>query len=122
MVKDELNPKNFVRINRINWVLSPILIFFFGWPFYQVCSILEIAKGYSVLASLFFSFGFMATILHGHVTTAVGSLHRNLYYQWLESHPLTYGLFFHKSLISTRVRILSLFFAFLLLVIGILSE
>lgn len=55
-----------------------------------------------------FSIPFTLTLLHGHVTMALGSAHRHHYYQWLNEHRLTYGLFFHDIFTSTRFRLIIL--------------
>ena len=119
--KDELQPKNYVRINVINWLLTPLLLFFFGWPFFEISNYFSIPHGFGLLGSVLFAFGFTVTILHGHVTVSLGSAHRHHYYEWLEKHALTYGLFFHKGMISTRFRLLTLIIAVVSLFIGWLN-
>jgi len=68
--------------------------------------------------SIIFALPFMLTILHGHVTTAMGALHRHHYYNWLKDHPLTYGMLFHPIIISTRFRLSLFFLSLILLTIG----
>lgn len=122
MAKDELHHKNYVRICVINWLLTPILMFFFAWPYFKMGQMLGIETSLALLGSMFFGFSFMLTILHGHVSVAIGTLHRDLYYDWLEAHPFTYGFLFHKSMITTRFRISLIVISLLMLILGTLIE
>ncbi|MEX0995076.1 MAG: hypothetical protein WD599_06065 [Balneolaceae bacterium] len=105
MASFELNERNYRRIALINWVISLPLLLIFSWPYYFVCQVYNIDPIVSYPGSLLFALPFMITLLHGHVTMALGSLHRHHYYDWLNEKPLTYGLLFHKTLISTRFRL-----------------
>lgn len=62
-----------------------------------------------IAGSISFSTPFAITILHGHVTMALGSVHRDYYYQWLQSRPYSFGFLYHPILIRTRFR-LSMFY------------
>ena len=105
----ELHPANYRRISLINWVLTPPLLFLFSWPYLFLAEIIEMPFWFLLAGALSFSLPFAITILHGHVTMALGSVHRDYYYQWLQSNPYTYGLFYHPVWIRTRFR-LSLFY------------
>lgn len=105
MASTELSEQNYRRISRINWLLAPCLIFLFAWPYYILASLLlETGPILSIAGSLLFAAPFTMTILHGHVTIALGALHRDHYYQWLARHRFTHGLFFHPVMFRTRFR------------------
>lgn len=122
MPQSELSQRNYKRISIINWVLSVPLFILFAWPYLSIAASLnlEIIIGY--IGAVLFSIPFSLTILHGHVTMALGSLHRHHYYNWLEENPLTYGLFFHPLFTSTRFRLLLLAFSGITLAVGWLIE
>jgi hypothetical protein len=104
-VSSELNEKNYRRITLINWSLTVPLLLIFAWPYYFICELASIVKYISYPGSILFAIPFMLTILHGHVTMALGTLHRHHYYRWLSKKPFTFGLLFHEILISTRFRL-----------------
>jgi hypothetical protein len=114
-VSSELNEKNYRRITWINWSLTVPLILIFAWPYYFICELNSIDKLISYPGSILFAIPFMLTILHGHVTMALGTLHRHHYYRWLDENPFTYGLLFHEILISTRFRLVLLILSGLIL-------
>ena len=120
MPSSELSESNYRRIAYINWALSVPLLLIFSWPFYFLCEILSIHKAISFPGSILFGLPFMLTILHGHVTMAMGAAHRHHYYSWLKEYPLTYGLLFHSIIISTRFRLFLFFSSMVLLLIGFL--
>lgn len=106
MPTSELNEKNYKRIAFINWALSVPLLLIFAWPYFFVCQLFGVAKPVSFPGSILFGLPFMLTILHGHVTMALGAVHRHHYYSWLGKYPLTYGVLFHSIVTSTRFRLL----------------
>jgi hypothetical protein len=122
MAKDELHHKNYIRICVINWLLTPVLMFFFSWPYFKMGQMLHLDSSLALLGSIVFGFSFMLTILHGHVSVAIGNLHRGLYYEWLESHPYSYGIMFHKGMTTTRFRISLILIAITILIFGSLIE
>lgn len=117
----ELSEKNYRRITLINWLIILPLLVLFAWPYYFACQLLNAGLYSSLIGSTLFALPFTATILHGYVTMALGSLHRHHYYQWLSSNPLTYGLLFHELFISTRFRLIILLASILLLVLGVVT-
>jgi hypothetical protein len=117
-VSSELNEKNYRRITLINWSLTVPLLLIFAWPYYFICELSSVEKFISYPGSILFAIPFMLTILHGHVTMALGTLHRHHYYHWLSENPLTYGLLFHEILISTRFRLILLVTSGLILLIA----
>lgn len=120
MASSELRESNFKRIFFINWFLIPLLFLIFSWPYYYFSLLFHLQGYFPVAGSILFAFPFVLTILHGHVTMALGVPHRYLFYNWLDDHPLTYGLFFHDIFISTRFRLLLLASSFLIFGLNIL--
>lgn len=118
MASSELNEKNYLRICFINWVLSVPLLLIFAWPYFLMCELFGIPKSIAFPGAILFALPFMLTLLHGHVTMAVGAVHRNLYYNWLQRYPLTYGLLFHPIIVRTRFRLTLFFISIILLLIG----
>ena len=67
-----------------------------------------------------FALPFTITIIHGHVTMALGSVHRSHYYDWLVIHSYTYGLFFSRMVVKTRFRLILLILSLIFLPVGYL--
>lgn len=118
MSESELNPGNYQRIFWINTLLTVPLLIFFAWPYIVFSKMLSITSVIYYPGALLFSFPFTLTLLHGHVTLALGSAHRHHYYNWLEEHKLTYGLLFHPMFISTRFRLVILATSSIVFIIG----
>lgn len=118
--KSELTESNYKRIAFINWALSFPLLLIFAWPYFFLCNLLSISKAVSFPGSIIFGLPFMLTILHGHVTMALGASHRYHFYNWLSARPLTYGLLFHYIIVSTRIRLILFFTSMFLFVAGYL--
>jgi len=114
MGSKELNEKNFRRICFLNWLLSVPLLLIFAWPYFIMCDFFALPRYITFPGAIIFALPFMLTLLHGHVTMAVGAVHRVHYYDWLQKYPFTYGLLFHPVIVRTRFR-LSLFFASIIL-------
>ena len=114
----ELNPKNYRRISVINWLLFLPLVGLFAWPYTYLARAAGISDMLFYPGAALFAIPFMITILHGHVTVALGEAHRHHYYRWLEQQPLSYGLFFHRVMMRTRFRLLLLSVSALLFVAG----
>ena len=105
MPTSELSESNYRRICFINWALSVPLLLIFSWPYFFLCQLLEIQRIIAFSGAILFALPFMLTILHGHVTMALGALHRQHYYEWLQGYPYTFGVLFHPVIISTRFRL-----------------
>lgn len=120
MVSNELSEKNYRRISFINWLLSVPLLLIFAWPYYFLSGLFYIHKIIAFPGSIIFALPFMLTILHGHVTMALGAVHRYHYYNWLQEYPFTFGVLFHPVIISTRFRLFLFFISLIILVIGFL--
>ncbi|NBB76705.1 MAG: hypothetical protein GVY02_04940 [Bacteroidetes bacterium] len=120
MSASELRESNYRRIALINWALSVPLLLIFSWPFFFLGEVFEIHAAIKFSGAIFFGLPFMLTILHGHVTMALGAAHRHHYYHWLAGHPLTFGLLFHQIIISTRFRLILFFVSLLIMAVGFL--
>jgi len=118
MPKSELTTSNYRRIFYINCLLSVPLIVIFAWPYVVFGYLASIQPIVFYIGAAFFSFPFALTILHGHVTLALGSAHRHHFYEWLRTKPLTYGLLFHPMFISTRFRLVTLSLSVIVFITG----
>ncbi|NGP88375.1 hypothetical protein [Fodinibius halophilus] len=121
-MNQELSPKNFKRISIINWVLTVPFFILLSWPYLYLADLAEIERSMAYIGCLFFSIPFMITIIHGHVTMALGEAHRHHYYDWLDEYPLTFGLLYHPMLIRTRFRLILLVVSILLFVAGLVLQ
>jgi hypothetical protein len=117
---NELHQKNFERIYRINWVLCGPFLLMFGWPYYMVASLFcpDIA---ALTGALFFSIPFTLTILHGHISVAIGTLHRDQYYSWQARRNRLFRVSFHPVLFTTRFRLILLLISLLIMGLGWLT-
>lgn len=118
MSTSELSESNYKRIAFINWALSVPLLLIFAWPYFFLCEIFSINRIIAFPGSIVFALPFMLTILHGHVTMALGVVHRHHYYDWLANYPLSYGILFHSFITSTRFRLGLFFVSLLILAVG----
>ncbi|MDX1637026.1 MAG: hypothetical protein R3281_03585 [Balneolaceae bacterium] len=118
MPHSELSEHNFKRISLINWALCFPLVILFGWPFLYLCSFLAIERIFAFSGAFLFSLPFTFTILHGHVTMALGAAHRHHYYHWLMENPYSYGLLFHSVFTKTRFRLALLLGSGILFITG----
>lgn len=118
MPSSELSEKNYRRICFINWALAVPVLLIFSWPYYLLARLLEMHNLIALIGSVTFALPFMLTILHGHVTMALGAVHRHHYYEWLQGYPFTYGVLFHPIIISTRLRLTLYVVSMVFLAIG----
>lgn len=118
----ELSAKNFKRISILNWLLSFPFFLLFSWPYLYIANFMNLESVVTYIGCIFFSLPFMITILHGHVTMALGEAHRHHYYEWLNKHPLTHGLLFHPVMKRTRFRLILLVISILLFIGGLLIQ
>jgi hypothetical protein len=96
------------------------LMLIFAWPYFYFCELYGIDRVFAFTGSFMFAIPFMITILHGHVTMALGTAHRKYYYTWIQEHPNTFGLLFHPVLIRTRFRLIMFVLSILLVLVGLL--
>ncbi len=118
MAYSELSVKNFKRICLINWSLTLPMMLLFAWPFFLFARWTSVHEYIAYTGAFFFALPFMITVLHGHVTMALGALHRHHYYKWLTLYPFTWGFMFRSMMFRTRFRLTLLFFASLILFSG----
>ena len=118
VTQSELSQGNYKRITIINWLLMVPLIVLFAYPYLYLSHLLSIQQNIIYIGSLLFALPFTLTILHGHVTMALGAAHRHHYYEWMEERSLTYGLLFHPMLTSTRFRLLLVLLSLVLIPAG----
>lgn len=120
MTTSELTSKNYKRIFYLNTVLSIPLFIIFAWPYVEFSHFLDIKTIIYYPGAILFAFPFMLTLLHGYVTLALGSVHRHHYYEWLQDHPLTYGLLFHPVFTRTRFRLVVFAVSVIMFIVGAL--
>ena len=106
VTQSELSQGNYKRITIINCLLTVPLIVLFAYPYLYLAHLLSIQENIIYIGCFLFALPFTLTIMHGHVTMALGAAHRHHYYQWMEERPLTYGLLFHPVMTSTRFRLI----------------
>lgn len=99
-------------------MMSVPLLLIFSWPYYFFCEQMEMNQIATFAGSIIFALPFMFTILHGHVTMALGAVHRHHYYEWLRGYPFTYGVLFHPVIISTRFRLILFLSSLVILILG----
>jgi hypothetical protein len=93
----------------------------FAWPYFFAANLFGLDVYICYAGAFIFAVPFMLTILHGHVTMALGSVHRHHYYDWMTNQkPLTYGLFFHPNFVKTRFRLILMIVSLLILPVGYL--
>lgn len=76
----------------------------FSWISFSLSYALIIRWELSLVTASFCAFPLMLTMLHGHVTMAIGVSHRDKYYEWLNKKNNPWGWFFHPLFISTKFR------------------
>lgn len=118
--KSVLNEQNFRRISWINILLAPPLFILFSWPYFFFALWYDFPEIVLYAGTFCFSFPFTLTIIHGHVTVALGALHRGIYHDWLKKHHWGFGFFLRPLLFSTRFRFILLFLSFAAFGAGIL--
>jgi hypothetical protein len=116
----ELSDQNFRRISWINILLSPPLFLLFAWPYVVFALRFDMPELMLQMGTFCFSFPFTLTIIHGHVTAALGALHRIRYYEWLAEHRWSYGFFIRPIFFSTRFRLIFLLIGFVILFSGVM--
>lgn len=113
----ELNPSNYRRVARINFLMSIPLFGLFAWIGFALPYAIYPHALSALIASMIMAFPLMLTMLHGHVTIALGVIHRDLYYQWLARKGNTMGWFFHPIFTKTTFRLSCILFYSLWVVI-----
>ena len=114
----ELHPSNYRRIWLINCLLAPPLLGLFSWPYLYLSWTLGLDAWAAWAGAFIFAFTFTLTLLHGHVTRALGTLHRDHYYEWLKKSRWKHGLLFHSALPTTRFRLALFYISIAILMLG----
>src|SRR5690625_4435651 len=122
MTSNELNENNYRRISYVSWALSVPLLLIFSCPYFFRSDLYSIHTVMDFSGFILFGIPFMLKILHGHVTLALGAAHRHHYYNWLNHHPYSFGLFFHNIVISPRFRLSLLLASPVLFTVGYFSD
>jgi hypothetical protein len=115
----ELTESNYQRIYRINWGLSGPLLLLFAWPYALAAEILGNPPILVYMGALFFSVPFTLTVIHGHISMALGSLHRDMFYAWQTKKGIIFRYFFHPMLFRTRFRLAMILASFIGLLAGL---
>ena len=117
----EFNRANYIRIYIINMLLSFPMLMLFAWPYMQLSNLLGISESLGQIGGALFAIPFSITVLHGHVSMALGTLQRHYYYDWLHSHRFTYGLLFHPVIVRTRFRLTLIGLSMLVFLLGLVA-
>lgn len=106
----EINPRNFQRVSRINWWLTGPCLIVFGWPYLRLSEILGTSELIAWIGTGLFSISFTLTVVHGHISLAIGDLHRIEFHQWTRRKPHPWALVYHPVLFRyhTRLALLAL--------------
>lgn len=101
----EINPLNFRRVAAINWLLTGPALVFFAWPYLRLCEALGTSELAGYIGAGFFSISFTLTVVHGHISMAVGDLHRHEFHQWTRRRTHPWKLAYHPALFRYRTRL-----------------
>lgn len=101
----EINPRNFRRVSVINWLLTGPSLLFFGWPYLRLSEVLGANDVAAWVGAGLFSISFTLTVVHGHISLAVGDLHRIEFHQWTRKRRHPWRLAYHPVLFQYRTRL-----------------
>jgi len=101
----EINPVNFRRVSAINWLLTGPSLVFFGWPYLRLSDSLGTSDVAALVGTGLFSISFTLTVVHGHISLAVGDLHRIEFHQWTRKRRHPWKLAYHPVLFRYRTRL-----------------
>lgn len=116
----ELSEQNFRRISWINILLTPPLFILFSWPYAMIGLWFELRELWLYTGTFLFAFPLVQTIIHGHVTIALGALQRSHYHEWLKRRKWAMGFWIRPLFFTTRFRLILLILSLGMLVSGIL--
>ncbi len=116
----ELSEQNFRRISWINTLLTPPLLILFAWPYAVIGLWFDFPEYWLYAGSFLFAFPLTLTILHGHVTMALGALQRSHYHEWLERRRWGYGFWIRPFFFTTRFRLILLIISLGMLIAGVM--
>ncbi len=118
--RKELSEQNYGRISWINLLLIPPIFMLFALPYAMFGLWFNFPEILLYMGTFCFAFPFTMTIIHGHVTIALGALQRIQYYEWLVRHPWGFGFWLRPIFFSTRFRLILLLISFTALVAGVM--
>jgi hypothetical protein len=116
----ELSEQNFRRISWINILLTPLLLILFAWPYAVIGLWFDFPETWLYAGTFLFAFPLTLTIIHGHVTIALGALQRSHYYEWLERRRWGFGFFIRPIFFTTRFRLILLIISLVMLISGVM--
>ncbi|MFO8028461.1 MAG: hypothetical protein R6U28_01245 [Cyclonatronaceae bacterium] len=114
----ELSERNFRRISWINILLTPPLLLLFAWPYAILGLWFEFPEFWLYTGAFLFAFPLSLTIIHGHVTLALGALQRSHYYEWLTRRRWGFGFWIKPAFFATRFRLIPLIISLFMLLAG----
>lgn len=101
----EITPRNFMRVSAINWWLTGPALVFFAWPYVRLSDALGTSDLASLIGAGLFSISFTLTVVHGHISMAVGELHRGEFHRWTRTRRMPWRLAYHPALFRYRTRL-----------------
>lgn len=114
----ELSERNFRRISWINILLTPPLLLLFAWPYSMLGIWFGFPEFWLYTGTFLFAFPLSLTIIHGHVTLALGALQRSHYYEWLTRRRWGFGFWIKPAFFATRFRLIPLIISLFMLLAG----
>ena len=97
MTSREHAESNYRRISLINWFIAVPLLILFGWPYAYLVTFVGLPRWFAYGGGFVFALPMIMTLIHGHVTMALGYAQRDYYYKWLLKNRRSHGLFFHSG-------------------------
>jgi hypothetical protein len=116
----ELSERNFRRISWVNILLTPPLLVLFAWPYSIIGIWFDFPEPWLYAGTFLFAFPMTLTILHGHVTIALGALQRSHYHDWLNKKRWGFGFWIRPFFFSTRFRLTLLISSLAVLIAGVM--
>jgi hypothetical protein len=101
----EITHQNFRRVAAINWLLTGPALVFFAWPYVRLSEAVGASDFATLLGAGLFSISFTLTIVHGHISLAVGDLHRVEFHRWTRKRSYPWRLAYHPALFRYRTRL-----------------
>lgn len=101
----EITHRNFTRVSAINWWLTGPSLVFFAWPYLRLSESVGTSELAAMIGAGLFSVSFTLTIVHGHISMAVGELHRVEFHRWTRRRRMPWRLAYHPALFRYRTRL-----------------
>jgi hypothetical protein len=117
----ELSEQNFRRISWINILLTPLLLILFAWPYAVIGLWFDFPETWLYAGTFLFAFPLTLTIIHGHVTIALGALQRSHYSRMAGTPPLGIRILWIRPIFfTTRFRLILLIISLVMLISGVM--